>query len=51
MKLLSTIYAFGEDINSLDDFPLLHIYMTQQKLSPKTIYVCTISKIGKWIKQ
>ncbi len=38
IKVLSTIYAWSEDINPLDDFPLLHISMTQQKLSSKTIF-------------
>ena len=45
MKLLSTIYACNEDLNvinqgshSLHDFPVLHISMTHQKLSSKTIF-------------
>ncbi len=38
MTLLSTIYAFGQDINPFDDFALLHISMTQPKLSSKTYF-------------
>ncbi len=38
MQLLSTIYACSQDINPLDDFPILHISMTQQKPSSKTYF-------------
>ena len=38
MKVLSTIYAWSEDINPLDDFPLIHMSMTVTKASTKTIF-------------
>ena len=45
MELLLTIYACNEDINVINqgshsrhDFPILHISMTQQKLSTKTYF-------------